>query len=119
MEPSALTRAAVALETEAADAHDPAELQRLLAAAVRAYAALRERGEADQPGQPGQPGERGERARRGGRLGPFPPGTEVTATDACVAASAMLEAVSVEVFELAMFETWAVTPTPDARDPDR
>lgn len=59
-----------------------AELQTLLAAAVRAYAA---------------------RVEQLGRLRPFPPDT-VTATDVAVTATAMLEAVDVGVFELSMWQ---------------
>jgi hypothetical protein len=64
------------------------ELQRLLAQAVKVYAQRQQEGE------------------------PFPvfapDETEfmVTGTDAVIAASAMLDATSVEIFELGMWKTW-------------
>jgi hypothetical protein len=68
---------------------DPEVLQRILAVAVRAYAA---------------------RYEAVGELPPFPPPTEAAptpnASEVCRAATLMLEAVSVEIFELAMWQTW-------------
>jgi hypothetical protein len=80
---------------------DGVALQRLLSAAVNAYAA---------------------RHATGDRMPPFllshepePPGGSVVtpsvttpnASDVCVTVSAMLNAVSVEVFELGMWQAWA------------
>jgi hypothetical protein len=68
---------------------DETTVQRLLAAAVRLYAAKVDGGE---------------------RIEPFTAAGSalaVTATDVCVTASAMLEAVQVEVFELAMWRGWS------------
>jgi hypothetical protein len=68
---------------------DPEVLQRILAVAVRAYAA---------------------RYEAVGDLAPFPPATEgaptPNASEVCRASTLMLEAVSVEIFELAMWQTW-------------
>jgi hypothetical protein len=64
------------------------ELQRLLAAAVRAYAG---------------------RQQDGARFPAFAPDEQdipVTGTDAVIAASAILEATSVEIFELGMWKAW-------------
>jgi hypothetical protein len=64
-----------------------AEVQAMLAKAVRLYA--------------------GRAAERDGALAAFPPGAEVTATDVTVAASAMLKAVNLQVFELGLWQSWA------------
>jgi hypothetical protein len=64
------------------------ELQRLLAAAVRAYAG---------------------RLQDGAQFPAFAPDEQevlVTGTDAVIAASAILEATSVEIFELGMWKAW-------------
>lgn len=66
----------------------PAELQRVLATAVSAYA---------------------ERLERGEHLAPFPPsgaGIELTPTQVSRVASAMLEALDIEIFELALWRSW-------------
>jgi hypothetical protein len=65
---------------------DPVLLQRLLAAAVTAYAARRVAGD---------------------QTSPFPQAGVPDASSVCLAVSAMLDAVSVEVFELAMWQAWA------------
>ena len=65
---------------------DPVLLQRLLAAAVTAYAA---------------------RQVAGDQISPFPQAGVPDASSVCLAVSAMLDAVSVEVFELAMWQAWA------------
>jgi hypothetical protein len=64
-----------------------AEVQALLAAAVRIYA---ERAEArDEP------------------LPAFPANAGITATHAMIAVTAMLKAVNVQVFELGMWQAWS------------
>ena len=65
---------------------DPVMLQRLLAAAVTAYAARRVAGD---------------------EIPPFPQAGVPDASSVCVAVSAMLDAASIEVFELAMWQAWA------------
>ncbi len=65
---------------------DPALLQRLLAAVVMVYAARRNAGD---------------------QFPPFPQGAAPDASSVCVTVSPMLDAVSVEVFELAMWQAWA------------
>jgi len=63
-----------------------AEIQALLAKAVRLYA---------------------ERvAEREDALPAFPAGTNVTATDVMVTTTAMLKAVNLQVFELGMWQAW-------------
>jgi len=64
-----------------------ADLQALLAAAVRIYAERME--ERDEP------------------LAAFPPEAEITATQAMVAITAMLKAVNVQLFELGMWQAWS------------
>lgn len=98
-----LDDASSALETGIADpAGVPApQLRRLLAAAVRAYAALREAGDPSPP------------FPDPGAGAPAPNGTDV-----CLTATAMLDAVSIEVFELAMFKTWSQTAGGDAQQLD-
>jgi hypothetical protein len=83
-----LEAAVVALENLGDRPHDldPALLQRLLAAAVTAYAASRVAGD---------------------QMPPFPQAGVPDASSVCLAVSAMLDAVSVEVFELAMWQAWA------------
>jgi hypothetical protein len=64
-----------------------AEIQALLARAVRLYA---------------------ERvAARDAPLAAFPPGASITATDAVVTTSAILRAVNVQLFELGMWQAWS------------
>jgi hypothetical protein len=62
-----------------------AELQQQLAALVSAYA---------------------ERLERGEDLPPFPEPTALTPTDVVRVASAMLEALDIEIFELALWRSW-------------
>jgi hypothetical protein len=85
---NALEAAVVALENpgDRPQDLDPVSLQRLLAAAVTAYAARRAEGD---------------------QLSPFPQAGVPDASSVCLAVSAMLDAVSVEVFELAMWQAWA------------
>lgn len=85
---STLEAAVVALERlgDQGRAADPAVLQRLLACAVTAYAARRTQGD---------------------QLSPFPQAMAPDPSSVCLTVSAMLEAVSVEVFELAMWQAWA------------
>jgi hypothetical protein len=67
------------------------ELQRLLAVACKEFALRRE---------------------AGNRFAPFTPeqaDTLLSATDAVVVASAVLDALSVEVFELGLWKTWGTT----------
>lgn len=64
-----------------------AEVQALFAAAVRIYADRME--ERDEP------------------LAAFPADAGITATQAMVAATAMLKAVNVQVFELGMWQAWS------------
>jgi hypothetical protein len=64
-----------------------ADLQALLAAAVRIYADRME--ERDAP------------------LAAFPPEAGITATQAMVAISAILKAVNVQLFELGMWQAWS------------
>ncbi len=63
------------------------QLQKLLAAAVKAYA---------------------KRQQSGGRFPAFPldEGEPVTGTDAVIAVIAMLEATGVEIFELGLWKAW-------------
>jgi hypothetical protein len=66
----------------------PEELQRVLAAAIKAYTARVEAGE---------------------RLSPLPPAgdpLEVSATEVLVAVTDMLAACEIELFELGMWQTW-------------
>jgi hypothetical protein len=79
---------AVGLEPTALAELSDGELQRVLAAAVREYSA---------------------RQQDGTRFPAFAPGeTEsvVTGTDAVIVTSAILEATSVEIFELGMWKAW-------------
>ncbi|WP_433260647.1 hypothetical protein ACQPZF_24675 [Actinosynnema sp. CS-041913] len=62
--------------------------QRLLTAAVRLYVA---------------------KVRAGSPAAAFPDEDAITATEVVVAVSRMLEAVEVEVFELAVWQNWGVT----------
>ena len=64
-----------------------AEIQNMLAKAVRLYA------------------ERA--AEREGGLAAFPAGAQVTATDVMVTVSAMLKAVNLQLFELGMWQAWS------------
>ena len=61
-------------------------LQSLFAAAVRCYAA---------------------RADAGASLPPFPHDAGVTATDAMIAADAILKAMNLQLFELSMWQAWS------------
>ena len=64
-----------------------ADIQRMLAEAVRLYA---------------------ERvAERDGGLAAFPAGAGVTATEVMVTVTAMLKAVNLQVFELGMWQAWS------------
>lgn len=64
-----------------------AELQRLLAAAVKAYAARAEASDEPVPA--------------------FPSHADVTATEAMLAVSAIMKAVNIQVFELGMWQSWS------------
>jgi hypothetical protein len=64
-----------------------ADLQALLAAAVRIYADRMEEREAP--------------------LAAFPPEADITATQAMVAITAILKAVNVQLFELGMWQAWS------------
>jgi hypothetical protein len=69
------------------DTPSDAEIQALLARAVRLYA---------------------ERvAARDEPLAAFPEGAQITATDAVVTTTAILKAVNVQVFELGMWQAWS------------
>jgi hypothetical protein len=70
-------------DTRASDA----EIQGMLAKAVRLYA------------------ERA--AERDGALAAFPTDAQVTATDVMVTVTAMLKAVNLQVFELGMWQAWS------------
>ena len=72
--------------TEAAANPADAEIQAMLARAVKRYA---------------------ERAEQGDAPAAFPAGTEVTATDVMVTVTAMLKAVNLQVFELGMWQTFS------------
>ena len=83
-------REAVRAETDVSRLSD-ADLQRLMAVASKELALRHERGE---------------------RTTPFAPehvDTLITATDAAVISSAILDALSVEVFELGLWKTWGTT----------
>jgi hypothetical protein len=67
---------------------DDRELQAVLAGAVREYAARQQEG------------------RRFPAFAADEPELPVTGTDAVIAASAILEATSVEIFELGMWKAW-------------
>ncbi len=70
-----------------AEAMSDGEIQALLARAVRLYA---------------------ERvAARDAPLSAFPPGEQITATDAVVTTTAILKAVNVQLFELGMWQAWS------------
>jgi len=64
-----------------------AEVQDMLAKAVRLYA------------------ERAMEAEQA--LAPFPPETPMTATEVMVTVTAMLKAVNLQVFELGMWQAWS------------
>ncbi len=49
-------------------------------------------------------------------LTPFPAGEAPAASDVCLLAAQMLDAVQVEVFELALWKTWAHREGSDAVD---
>lgn len=90
-EPSITAAIEVVEKCSTTQALADADLQRLLALAVRLYAAraidLRSEGDA--------------------RLEAFPVGSEISATEVMTTASAMLKAVNVQVFELGMYRAWA------------
>jgi len=69
-------------ETAASDA----DMQTMLARAVRLYA---------------------QRAELGDAPPAFPPGSDVTATEVMVTVTAMLKAVNLQVFELGMWQAWS------------
>ena len=101
----ALAEAAELLESAAVDRDlelPSADLQRLLAAAVRHFVAAAERGDA---------------------VPPFPPEGEgtPTATEIMVATTSFLAATDVELFELGMWQTWGtvnVAAPAAERDPN-
>lgn len=64
-----------------------AQLQALLAAAIKSYAARAE--QSDEP------------------LPALPPQSGVTATEAMLVVSAIMKAVNVQVFELGMWQSWS------------
>jgi hypothetical protein len=72
--------------TKPSDALNDAEVQELLARAVRLYA---------------------ERVEERGALSAFPSEASVTATDVMVTVTAMLKAVNLQVFELGMWQAWS------------
>jgi hypothetical protein len=72
--------------TKVSDTLSDAEVQELLARAVRLYA---------------------ERAEERGGLSAFPSEQSVTATEVMVTVTAMLKAVNLQVFELGMWQSWA------------
>ena len=73
--------------THADERLSDAEIQLMLAKAVRLYA------------------ERA--AEREGALAAFPADAQVTATDVMVTVSAMLKAVNLQLFELGMWQAWS------------
>jgi hypothetical protein len=75
------------VDPAAVGAMSDAELQRLLAAAIKSYAARAET--SDEP------------------LSALPPQTDVTATEAMLAVSAIMKAVNIQVFELGMWQSWS------------
>lgn len=75
------------IDAAAIDALSDAQLQMLLAAAIRSYAA---RAEASDE-----------------KLAALAPDSGVTATEAMLAVSAILKAVNVQVFELGMWQSWS------------
>lgn len=77
----------VPIDPAAIGALSDAELQTLLAAAIRSYAARAEAN--DEP------------------LPALPPDSGVTATEAMLAVSAILKAVNIQVFELGMWQSWS------------
>jgi hypothetical protein len=97
-----LQTALTALHEMAADplSTDGVALQELLAAAVTAYAARCAAGDAIPPFPSSRPTS----------LGGDPAAAKASAnpdvSSVCVAVSAMLDTVSVEVFELAMWQAW-------------
>jgi hypothetical protein len=70
-----------------AEALSDAEIQALLARAVRLYA--------DRVAARDEP------------LAAFPRGAQITATDAVVTTTAILKAVNVQLFELGMWQAWS------------
>ena len=72
--------------TEADDGLSDAELQRSLAALVREYA---------------------RRAEEDRDLAPFPPNSDVTATEVMITVSAILSAAGLQLFELGMWQAWS------------
>jgi hypothetical protein len=70
----------------------PEEAQRLFTLAFRRYAELAHTG-----------------------LEPFADPTEVTATDIVTVADKLLDAHNLEVFELALWQSWGAAPQPEAR----
>ncbi|MFN3655958.1 MAG: hypothetical protein ACK4UO_01740 [Pseudolabrys sp.] len=77
----------MSLQTDAPARLSDADIQAMLAKAVRLYA------------------ERA--AEREGALAAFPADVQVTATDVMVTVTAMLKAVNLQVFELGMWQAWS------------
>jgi hypothetical protein len=75
------------IDAAAIGALSDAQLQKLLAAAIKSYAARAEA--SDEP------------------LPALAPNSEVTATEAMLVVSAILKAVNVQVFELGMWQSWS------------
>ena len=75
------------IDAAAIGALSDAQLQKLLVAAIKSYAARAEA--SDEP------------------LPALAPNSEVTATDAMLVVSAILKAVNVQVFELGMWQSWS------------
>ncbi len=78
-----------AVDSETVGALPVDEVQHLFAATIRTFSALRQAAEAD------------------AKPGPFPPAAQVTATDASIAALAILRACEIEVFELGLWQSMA------------
>lgn len=76
----------IELSAPAASRPSDADIQVMLANAVRLYA---------------------ERAEERGGLSAFPPEAGVTATEVMVTVTAMLKAVNLQVFELGMWQAWS------------
>jgi hypothetical protein len=74
-------------EPVAATRPSDADIQNMLAQAVRLYA--------------------GRAVETESMLSAFPAGAQVTATDVMVTVTAMLKAVNLQVFELGMWQSWA------------
>lgn len=77
----------VPIDPAAVAALSDAELQGLMAAAIKSYAARADASDAPLP--------------------VLPPQSGVTATEAMLAVSAIMKAVNVQVFELGMWQSWS------------